>query len=463
MTNIGSAGQIKKVQIDGTVDVAGDVTVDGTVNVGNTVTVQGTVSVNEPVTVDGTVSVGNPSIYTVPLDGPNLDAFARQRFSTPHTLFDSKQIFDNNALFWDDAVISGSGTSSTYNSNQASSTLAVSASTAGSRARQTKMRFDYQPGKSMLIIMTGVLGAKVTGITKRIGYFDAENGVFFELSGSTLSVVIRSKATGSVVDTPVTQANWNIDKMDGTGASGINIDTTKGQIFFIDFEWLGVGRVRFGFFINGIPYYVHHVNHANISSTVYMSTPNLPLRYEITNSGTGGAANLTHICTTVIAEGGIQQNGVVRSIDRVVTGFSTANNQNIFPLISLRLKSTHLGATIIPIKFSVFTSTTASFRWMLLLNPTVGGVDAASWTDVTNSALQYDVSRTNVNTLSGGTQIDSGYATSSESKAISENLPTSLRLGAQIDGTRDSLILAIQLIPGALETFFAAITVREIY
>lgn len=456
--NIGSTGQIKKVQIDGVVDV------DGTVDIGNTVTVQGTVNVAEPVTVDGTVNIGNtPSVYTIPLDGANLDAFARQRFSFPYTLFDSKQIFDSNPLFWDDAQTSGSGTASVYNSNQASSTLSVSTSTAGTRVRQTKMRFDYQPGKSLLIIMTGVLGSKISGVTKRVGYFDSDNGVFFELNGSTLGVAVRSKTSGTAVDTVIPQSSWNIDKLDGTGASGITLDTTKSQIFFIDFEWLGVGRVRYGFFINGIPYYVHHINNANVLATVYMSTPNLPLRYEISNSGAGAAANLTHICSTVISEGGVQENGIVRSVDRAVTGFATANNQNIFPLLSIRLKSTHLGATVIPQNFSVFIATTASFRWMLLLNPTIAGVDAASWTDLANSSIQYDISRTNVNTLTGGVLLDSGYATSSQSIAYNDSIPTALRLGATIGGTRDELILALQLIPGTVETVYAALTFREIY
>ena len=56
---------------------------------------------------------------------------------------------------------------------------------------------------------------------------------FFEQNGTDLRVVIRDDGSGSVVDSVVSQANWNVDKLDGTGASGITIDTTKDNIYFI--------------------------------------------------------------------------------------------------------------------------------------------------------------------------------------------------------------------------------------
>jgi len=81
------------------------------------------------------------------------DAFARQRVSEPFTLWDSKLLGDNRALFWDDAETSGGGTGSTYTANHSSVALDVSATTAGTRVRQTKQRFNYQPGKSQLIFV----------------------------------------------------------------------------------------------------------------------------------------------------------------------------------------------------------------------------------------------------------------------------------------------------------------------
>ena len=315
---------------------------------------------------------------------------------------------------------------------------------------------------SQLIIMTAVLGAKSTGIIKRLGQFDDNNGVFFETSGTTLSVVIRTNTSGSPTDNGIAQSSWNVDKLDGTGASGITLDTTKTQIFFIDYEWLGVGRVRFGFFINGVPVICHTIDHANLNTVVYMSTPNLPLRYEVRNNGTGGAASLVCICATVISEGGIQEAGRPIFIDRGSTGFTTGNNTNIYPLMSFRLKSTHLEATVIPVACNILCTSTADFRWALLLNPTIAGVDAASWTDVTNSSLQYDVSRTTTNIVSGGFQMAGGYGSTSL-QGIFNEIRTYLRIGSKIDGTRDELVLAIQRLSGTSETFYAGVSFSDAF
>ena len=294
----------------------GDVTVNNAagaaaVNVqdgGNSLTVDGTVTANQ-----GTPAVAAnawPTYDATALNStsPTRDAFSRLRVSEPLHLFASKQLANNQPLFWDDAVLSGAGTSSTYNTNQASTTLAVSNLTAGSRARQTFRSFQYTPGKSQLIDLTFVSTAPAAGITKRVGYFNTNNGLYFEQAGTTLQVVTRTFTSGAVVNNAVTQANWNLDKLDGSGGagnpSGLTLDVTKTQILVIDFQWLGVGAVRFGFNINGVLYYVHQFRNANNLSLVYTQIPSLPLRYEITNDGTGGVASLTHICASVASEGG---------------------------------------------------------------------------------------------------------------------------------------------------------------
>lgn len=235
---------------------------------------------------------------------PDVDAFGRLRISEPHTIFDSKQVFDNLPLFWDDQEVSGSGTSSTFSKPHARTQIAVGTA-AGKRVRQTFERFNYQPGKSQFVVLTGVLGAGSSGITQELGYFDDDNGLFFRCDEGVIYVVSRSSVTGSAVDTTASQSAWNIDTLDGNGPSGLTMDFTLAQIFFMDFEWLGTGRVRFGFYINGVQHYCHEFLNANAISTVYMSTPNLPIRYSIENDGTGAASTLDHLCSTVIVEGAV--------------------------------------------------------------------------------------------------------------------------------------------------------------
>lgn len=383
------------------------------------------------------------------------DAFGRLRMSQLFTIFDSKQINDNQPLFWDDQEVSGSGTSSTYNTGKASVSMNVSANTAGKRVRQTFQRFNYQPGKSQLIVLTANLNGSSSGITAGVGYFDDDNGVFFQAKDGAVYVATRSSTTGSVVDTKVAQADWNIDKMDGTGQSGVTLDPSKVQILFIDFEWLGVGRVRFGFFVDGVPIYCHEALHTNVDTTVYMSTPNLPVRYEIENDGTGVAAELLHICASVASEGGRQDNGILRHADSGTVASMTSGNS--YAMLGIRLKSTHLDVVTLIENLSILATTKDdTAHWELYFNPTVAGT--FTYSDVTNSGLQVAIG-SNTNTITGGTEIDGGYF--STALPITNAVPNALKLGSAIDGTPDELVIACRPITSSMGAE-ASITWREL-
>lgn len=381
-------------------------------------------------------------------DSAALDAFGRLRMSEPESLFDSKQIFDNAPLFWDDQEVSGGGTSSTYSKPAARSRLAVGATTAGKRVRQTFMRFNYQSGKSHLVLMTGVLGTGASGITQEIGLFDDDNGVFFRCLDGVVNVVLRSSVTGSAVDTVIPQTAWNEDKMDGSGASGVTTDWTKTQIFMMDFEWLAVGRLRIGLFSGGTPVYVHEFLNANAIDVAYMSTPNLPLRYAIENDGTGPVSALDAICSTVISEGGSDELGRLHSAGTDGTHVD-CNTENItYAIVGLQLKATDLGASVKILNVAVAEHTgTKEYRWELIFNPTVA--DTFTYADIANSSVQ-SAAGTTANTVTGGTTVAAGLASSafkggSQDRAAIEN---ALRLGAAIDGTRDQIVLCVTPIGG---------------
>jgi len=396
-------------------------------------------------------------------DNATIDAFGRLRVSEPFTLLDTKQLVDNLPLFYDDQETSGSGTGSTHNPNTASSTMTVSADTAGTRVRQSKLRGTYQPGKSLLILATFVTGAPVAGITKRVGYFDDRNGLFLQCTGSGMAIVRRTYATGSAVDTVTAQANWNLDKMDGTGRSKITLDPSKTQILLIDLEWLGVGRVRFGFVIDGKVYYFHELNNANNLAQVYMSTPNLPIRYEISNDGTGGADSLEHICSSVVSEGGQQATVLQTYISRHGTPVTLANQDLYTPVISIRLKTDYIGTRISPVLIDVLATTNINYEWQLFLNPTIAGTDLVDWANATNSSLQYDITRNATNTLSGGHVIAGGYGASTATfrNAITGLASSYLSVGANIDNSVDELVLGVANIDGNGGTVYAGMVIDE--
>jgi hypothetical protein len=269
-------------------------------------------------------------------DGANIDAFSRLRVSYPISIFTHQNSYGTDTDIYE-TVKSGAGTAATYLPNEDSLNLTVGTVSGEYTIRQTFRYFPYTPGKSQLIVMTGVLGTGVTNITKRIGYFDNSNGLFFEQADSTLKVVRRTFTSGAVVDNAVNQSAWNIDKFDGSGPSGLVIDVSKAQIFVIDFQWLGVGRVRFGFDIDGVIYYCHQLLNANSLTTVYMTTATLPLRYEIRNIGTSAGASLKQICSCVTSEGGTIPEGEQFSASSGITTVPVTTRR---PVFAIRLKTT---------------------------------------------------------------------------------------------------------------------------
>lgn len=241
------------------------------------------------------------------VNNPAQDAFQRLRISNPVTIFDSQLQYDGQPLLWETQTAGGG--SETHIPAESAVTLDVGTADGDRAIRQTREYMRYQPGKSQLVLLTGVLGAAQTGTEKLIGYGDDDNGIFLGQDGGGVFVLLRSSNTGGVSDArKVYQDAWNIDALDGAGPSGITLDATKTQIVVIDLEWLGVGRVRIGLNIDGVVIEAHEFLNANIESKTYMTTANLPVRYEIRNTqAVGAASTLKHICSTVVSEGGVQE------------------------------------------------------------------------------------------------------------------------------------------------------------
>lgn len=386
------------------------------------------------------------------------DAFGRTRVSDPETIFSSKQIFDNEPLYFDDVQASGSGTDSVHNADTASTVLSVSGDTAGKRVRQSKMRFNYQPSKSQLIFITFVLnksGAN-SGIKRKVGYFDDDNGLYLENDNGTIYLVRRTLSTGSVQNIRTAQSSWNLDKLDGSGNSKKTIDLSKAQILVIDFEWLGVGRVRFGFNIDGVIYYVHELLNANNLDGVYMSTPNLPIRFEIENDGNGGSASLESICCAVVSEGGKEELSLNRYVSNPGSVLA-ADPTKTYPILGLKLKDAYLGATIDILGASLLCTSNDDFEWKLLLNPILSGT--FNYSNVTDSSIQLGTGISGCIVSGSGIALAGGFA-AAKAEIGGEFLKNQLKLGAKIDGTLDEIILAIKA-QGNNSIIYGGVNYRE--
>lgn len=382
----------------------------------------------------------------------SLDAFGRLVTSSPFTLFDSQNRYAIDNQF---DTSTATGGSTTFLSNEASVQMSVTTSSGSEVVRQSYRSIPYQPGKGLTVFATFVMAATKTNLRQRVGYFNASNGVFLQQSSSTLSFVLRSNSLptpGTPSDArTVNQADWNVDPMDGTGVSGITLDMSKAQILYMDFEWLGVGDVRCGFVVDGQPIICHIFHNPNEQSSVYMTTATLPVRYEITNTGvTDSSSSMKQICSSVISMGGYQQTSVDH-VARRTTAFTNIDTAATFyPIVSIRLASTALGAVVLPNRIQFLPLTSQNYEVALVKNSTLTG---ASWVAVGSDAnVEMDVSATAIATL--GTIVQTDYITSSGSGGtISTSAATGynfdLQLGASISGTSDIYTLAVRTVSGA--------------
>lgn len=433
------------ITIDGNVGVTGNVNIGTMPNVNANIT-GGNVTVSQgtsPWVVSGNVNATLPSNSNVVISafsGATADAFGRLRVSEPFTLFDTQSRYYDHGQF----SSATSGTASvTYVSAQSSFQLNVGAVSGDSVIRETKRVFPYQPGKSQLTLSTFCMNTPKTNLRQRVGMFGANDGVFFENDGTYNYMVIRSGSTG--VEERIRQDAWNGDRLTGVGGannpSGITLYPDRTQIFYADVEWLGVGSVRVGFVINGAYILCHTFNHANqVGNTkVYMTTATLPVRYEITNTGsTSGASMMTQICSTVISEGGYNSFGTTQTAGTGTTQKRLTTANTYYPVVSIRLNSSRLDSIVLPRQIDVLSPTVNYYRWVLLQNATLTG---ATWaTTSPTGTVDIDLAAT---AISGGTEIQSGYASSRELTQLSSVDYFQYQLGRTLAGVSDVVTLAL--------------------
>jgi hypothetical protein len=380
------------------------------------------------------------TIDTIPVSigGTNTDAFGRVRVSEPYTLFDSQNRYTEDTQY--NTALTGTGTT-TYQVNQSAVDMTLTAGGVGSVIRQTYRSFPYQPGKGLLMLATFCMdGSMSLNLTQRVGYFNEQNGVFFQRIDGTNSFVLRSYVTGSVSDArTVNQSAWNGDKLDGTGASGYTLDSAKSQILWMDFEWLGVGSVRCGFIINGEYIVCHTFTNANEITTTYMTTAILPIRYEITSTS-AVAATLKQICSSVMSEGGYNAQSANYTASRSTkrSTFSTT----FIPLVSIRLATGRSGAVVLVTNAQAFPTVTQNYEVVILKNATLTG---ASWATTVSTNVQFDQTAT---ALTDGVVVDQEYISSTSQNRSAARVDVGynwdLQLGSTIAGVSDIYTLAIR-------------------
>ena len=379
------------------------------------------------------------------------DLFGRLKVSQPFTLFDSTHRYSQDGDFSD--VVLGAGSTVGIITSQSTATLGIGTSADCSIVRESKRVFSYQPGKALQVLQTFTLNPAKENLIQRVGYASSENGVMLELNGSQLNIIKRTAISGVGTTITVPQSEWNVDTLDGTGVStsnpsGIQLDISKAQILFSEYEWLGVGSVRVGFAIDGRFIIAHQFNHANKIDSVYMTTASLPIRYEILNAGiTTTSSTMKQICVSVQSNGGYEKK-VASDVTRQTSLVAVASTTFI-PLVSIRLKAGREDAVVVPNQINALpdSSTAVFYEVALIKNATVSG---GSWVNSSSPNVEENTTATS---MSGGTIIRTEYISSANkaSTPLNENQEYNwdLQLGRTQSKVSDTYTLAVRAISGS--------------
>ena len=408
------------------------------------------------------------------LNDPYHDAFGKLRVSMPNTLLDLKFGPGNTGTtgFLSNNLISSCGPTGSGTAEYGNGKVIMSANGAtGNYTVQSRKYCIYQPGKLLLYLGSAIINSlsnTSTDYTARVGYFDNLNGVFFEYSQDGIAVVVRNNGS----DTRYLQDDWNIDTLNGEGTSGYDINWTTAQLFAIDLEWLGVGRIRFGLYIFGNVLYCHQITNINALTEPYMRTANLPVRCELTNNSSGNAY-LTQVCNTIISEGGYNPIGRPFSISNGIVSISTDSSET--PLLAIRGNSSTASITnnryyhqnIIPSLITVFDTAKTNYIYRVRLYLAPNSPTVTTWNSVDDeSIVEYALGGTNIPDITNTNIIvSSAYGTGKSSTAIqslSNIFSNEIQVTSNINNISDVLLVTMQTISGNGDAY-CTINWNEVY
>lgn len=402
---------------------------------------------------------GKPSLRTLDSQA-GYTSKNRIKISDYQTDFFNTFQYGKETDVWDESTTLGG--SATWNTNTNWVDMAVG-STQGSKViRQTRNVMRYIPGRSSTLTYAVRFQTPVTGIRRRIGLFDENNGFYFEDAGvigadglPEYNVVVRTSTSGVLTETRVPRSQWNGDKLDGSGVDSITADPTKSQMVSFEYEWYGAGQIIIGWVINGYTHIIHTFNHANIASLPWSSTPFLPIRLELENlTGVAGTHYLYQGSNSLISEGTATKLGIAQNITGPITGRTMSTANTFYPILSIRLKSTALKGIVLPTFFQAATLDNTSVFYKLVRNATLTGANFVDMPDA-NSFTQYDISATS---YTGGVDIDSGFVIGGGGTGIRLDKDTVYQIGRGSMGTvSDTLTLAIAS-PNANKSALSAMT-----
>lgn len=343
--------------------------------------------------------------------------------------------------------------SASADSNNGRLRLQTGTNSAGAAAVVSKKPMRYREGEGILLRYTAAFTTCVANSTQLVGAAnytssasntDFVDSVLTGCNGASFGILYRNNSS----DTFIAQTSFNIDKINGTGKSGFNIDYTKGNIYQVQYPFLGYGDILISVQNpdTGLLIPVHRIKYANTSTAIEFTNPNLSFYALVKNSG-----NTTNLTTYVGSFAGF----ITGERKFLGANFSTAHRKTTITtrtnIFSLKMATSLNGAVVKGITRLRSCSFACdggndSCHFEIVKDTTLGGTpsyapvsgstaDNGATLTSANSAISVDTAGT---TLTGGT--------------IQFNASAARNTGYSMDFTGYDLYI----VPG--ETFTVAIT-----
>lgn len=375
---------------------------------------------------DGAIRIAPPTdtskfLVHYPHDDGTLTAFEHLRVAEPRNVFEytfGALVPSSATTIWESTAVAAGTLALTTNLHGSDLSTLTTAGTG--YWIQTYNHVRYRAGIGVLMRFTFNFNQLITNVRQRIGMFTdqgtfpstAGDGFYLEADGNAIAVVRRYSTTQSTgLEERVLQSSWNLDKLNGTGASLVNLDWTKAQHLVVEYQWLGVGNLRFGFDCGGTDgiIWCHEMTATNNLTTPWARTGSLPVRAEIYTTGVATqAGKLTLINVVVQHEGAIEERMFRYFGSNSGATLRTVGTANgYYPIMSLRAAATNAltsRARIVPTSISISVITvgtgTTSIQVALLMLPTpnTGGTFAVT---TAGSVVTTDIAATATTAVTG--------------------------------------------------------------
>lgn len=277
---------------------------------------------------------------------------------------------------------------------------------------RNKYRIYYRPGQGAVGMITAIFSTGVSGSTQTIGVGNTGDGLFFGYNGTEFGILYRTSSNGSVQDNWIPRTSWNYDKMDGTGPSKMTLNPQVGNVYKIQYQWLGFGNIRF--YIenpsDGFLYLVHMIKYSNSHTVTSLLNPTLQTTATVANSGNTGNISIAIGCMGSYQEGNVAPALYTRYSANVIN-VSTPNKDINYSYLGIENPIIHKNSTrinqamVYPAILSASLTTARDTIVRLYLNPS-GATGPYTGSIATNSFVNYD---TNIGVISGGTILATYY------------------------------------------------------